>query len=188
MSTRSRIGMLMPDGKVKSIYCHWDGYPEGVGVKLQKHYTDPKKIEELLELGDISSLGDHYDKDISTADWTKFDEPDKNKREELIKKSENCTVAYKDRGEDAPARIDKDISEFMSKLGNCGEEYVYLFEEDYTGAYRWHICESPWFCPLDTYLQEHSTKPDDESQDEKDMGIKIVQQLGLDDGAKLEFN
>lgn len=187
MSTRGRIGMELSNGKIKSIYVHWDAYPDGVGKKLQKYYTTPEKVEELLSLGDISSLGDHYDEEISKADWKKFDlSPEE--LEEFMKKQEKCTVAYKDRGEDCPARIDKDISEFMSKLGNCGEEYVYLFEEDYTGAYRWHICESPWFCPLDIYLQEHSTKPDDESQDEKDMGIKIVQQLGLDDGAKLEFN
>lgn len=153
MSTRSRIGLLMKDGKVKSIYCHWDGYPEGVGVKLQKHYTDPKKIEELLELGDISSLGDHYDKDISTADWTKFDEPDKDKREELIKKSENCTVAYKDRGEDAPARIDENEEEYISKLGKNWEEYTYLFKEDFDGVWKWHVVETPYFGTLEDLLK-----------------------------------
>lgn len=30
MSTRSRIGIEMPDGKIKSIYCHWDGERNGV--------------------------------------------------------------------------------------------------------------------------------------------------------------
>lgn len=187
MSTRGRIGLQQNDGRIKSIYVHWDAYPDGVGRKLQKWYTNPDKIEALLDLGDISSLGEFYDKEISSADWKKFDlSPEELER--FMKKQGKCTVAYKDRGEDCPARIDKDKSEFMSKIGNCGEEYAYLFEEDYTGVYRWHICETPWFCPLDTYLQEHSTKPDDESQDEKDMGVKIIQQLDLDDGVKLEFN
>lgn len=35
MATRSRIGMKMPDGKIKSIYCHLDGYiKDGVGERV----------------------------------------------------------------------------------------------------------------------------------------------------------
>lgn len=186
MSTRCRIGMKLSDGRIKSIYSHWDGYPDGVGRTLEKYYTDPKKIEELLELGDISSLGSYYDEEISKADWNKFDMPD---RDVFIKKAENCTVAYKDRGEDCPARIDEDEEEFISKAGKCGEEYMYLFKEDYSGVYRWHIMECPWFCPLDTYLVEHSSKVEEEDNTEKDLGVKIVQQLGLDNsGGKMQFN
>ena len=152
MSTRSRIGMEMPDGKIKSIYCHWDGYPSGVGRTLESSYTGPKKVEELLDLGDISSLGSFYDKEISKADWTKFDESDPVKREELIKKSADCTVAYKDRGEDCPARIDESEIEFIEKAGRCCEEYIYLFKKDYSGVWRWHIMETPWFRPLSDVL------------------------------------
>lgn len=152
MSTRSRIGMEMPDGKIKSIYCHWDGYPEGVGKTLENSYTDPKKVEELLDLGDISSLGSFYDKEISKADWTKFDETDPAKREELIKKSADCTISYKDRGEDCPARVDENEIEFIEKAGRCCEEYMYLFKKDYSGVWRWHIMETPWFRPLSDVL------------------------------------
>lgn len=56
MSTRSRIGRRNPDGSVTSIYCHFDGYPAGVGATLARHYTDPAKIDALIVLGDISSL------------------------------------------------------------------------------------------------------------------------------------
>jgi len=55
MSTRSRIGILNDDGSVYSIYCHYDGYTCGVGKCLAAHYTDPEKVRELIELGDISS-------------------------------------------------------------------------------------------------------------------------------------
>ena len=185
MSTRSRIGILQKDGSVKSIYCHWDGYPEGVGKTLQEHYKDRKEIEKLMELGDISSLGDHYDEEISTADWTKFDEPDKEKREELIKRSENCTIAYKDRGENSPARIDEDESEFISKLGKNWEEWTYLYKKDIFGVYRWHIVETPFFRSLEDELKNRGAF----DNTEKDMGIDIVNQLNLgEDGAKLEFN
>lgn len=152
MSTRSRIGMVMPDGKVKSIYCHWDGYPEGVGKTLENSYTDPKEVEKLLELGDISSLGTHYDEEVSEADWKKFDIKDKKMRDLFIQKSADCTVAYKDRGEDSPARIDEDEEDFIGKAGKCCEEYMYLFKEDYSGVWRWHIMETPWFRPLSDVL------------------------------------
>lgn len=46
------------DGRVRSVYCHHDGYLEGVGRTLLDHYTDPDKIDSLLALGDLSSLGD----------------------------------------------------------------------------------------------------------------------------------
>lgn len=58
MSTRSFIGIKEPDGKVRGIYCHYDGYPEGVGRTLTENYTDPTKTFNLLGLGDISSLGE----------------------------------------------------------------------------------------------------------------------------------
>ena len=54
MATRSYIGKVI-NGRVHSIYCHWDGYPEGVGSTLLQHY-DSEKVNRLLELGGISAL------------------------------------------------------------------------------------------------------------------------------------
>lgn len=56
MSTRCYIGIEMPSGSILTIYCHHDGYPEGVGDTLLWNYKDRDKVEELLKLGDISSL------------------------------------------------------------------------------------------------------------------------------------
>ena len=39
MATRSFIGKLNHDGSITVVYCHWDGYPEGVGETLVKHYV-----------------------------------------------------------------------------------------------------------------------------------------------------
>ena len=62
MSTRSSITAQCSDGKFRSIYCHFDGYKEGgVGEMLFKNYTDQEKIEQLLALGDLSSLGESID-------------------------------------------------------------------------------------------------------------------------------
>jgi hypothetical protein len=57
MATRSGIGIEHDDGTVVGVYCHWDGYPEGVGRTLQDHYLDRAKAAALVELGSVSSLG-----------------------------------------------------------------------------------------------------------------------------------
>ena len=57
MSTRSRIAIEKQDGTVESIYCHFDGYLSNNGEILQNHYSTKDKMEKLIELGDISSLG-----------------------------------------------------------------------------------------------------------------------------------
>jgi hypothetical protein len=54
--TRSFIATATPNG-YRGIYCLWDGYLEGVGAILQQYYTDPTKLDQLIRLGDISSLG-----------------------------------------------------------------------------------------------------------------------------------
>jgi len=56
MATRSLIGVNLDNGITKTVYCHWDGYPSGVGQKLMENYTSPSVINELMELGDLSSL------------------------------------------------------------------------------------------------------------------------------------
>ena len=58
MATRSRIGLRLDDGRIKSVYCRWDSYLDGVGAILKEHYTNTQQIEKLLNLGDISSLGE----------------------------------------------------------------------------------------------------------------------------------
>ena len=52
MSTNSRIGLKIGNGIV-SVYHHWDGYPEYLGVKLSQDYTTKEKIAELIDGGDM---------------------------------------------------------------------------------------------------------------------------------------
>ena len=56
MATRSRIGILNEDQSITSIYCHWDGYPEGVGATLKEHYSSTPRAMRLQSMGDLSSL------------------------------------------------------------------------------------------------------------------------------------
>ena len=62
MSTRSRIGLLLGDQHILSVYHHWDGYPSFLGLFLQQNYTTKEQIAELLDGGDISCID-------STTDW-----------------------------------------------------------------------------------------------------------------------
>ena len=55
MGTRNIIAIKNDDG-VRSIYCQYDGYPEANGVRLSHSYTDSKKINALMDFGDIGDL------------------------------------------------------------------------------------------------------------------------------------
>lgn len=70
MSTRSRIAIQNKDLSITSIYCHHDGYiQKGIGVAydLKKHYKSVKKINHLMDLGSISSLGERVEKGSTRA-------------------------------------------------------------------------------------------------------------------------
>lgn len=137
MSTRSRIGMVQADGKVVSIYCHNDGYVQGVGDTLLHHYTDPKKVESLISLGDISSLHENIDPDPKGGEERFFDvktyhwktRPAKGKHS-FDRPQMGVVVAYgRDRGEDPEIikpRVDESAEAFTK--GDV-EEWGYLFKD-----------------------------------------------------------
>ena len=56
MGTRSTIALEFADGTVQQVYCHWDGYLAHNGKILAEHYSDPYKLRDLIDLGDLSSL------------------------------------------------------------------------------------------------------------------------------------
>ena len=61
MATRSRIAVELNDGTVKSVYCHWDGYPEGVGKDLlNKGFESADEVEEFLNEGSRSTVDEAY--------------------------------------------------------------------------------------------------------------------------------
>jgi len=55
MSTNSRIGLRLADDSILSVYHHWDGYPEWLGVTLNQQYNTREKVAELIDGGDMSS-------------------------------------------------------------------------------------------------------------------------------------
>ena len=59
MSTKAAIGIENNDGSILGIYCDYDGYLEGVGQILNKHYQNETTVRNLIELGNIKFLGDN---------------------------------------------------------------------------------------------------------------------------------
>lgn len=98
MSTNASIGIKDPNGKVRAITVHFDGYPGHAGAVLGGWYKATEKVEALLALGDLRSL-----------------EPE----------VANCEAYYRDRGEPlVPAVTYFDEDEYK-RNGNC--DYLYLF-------------------------------------------------------------
>ena len=79
MATRSTIGIQNGDNSIDLIYCHWDGYLNGVGKILKESYNTEDKIRELIGFGNISSLGD------TTIDSVFYERDRQEKDEKAIK-------------------------------------------------------------------------------------------------------
>ncbi len=56
MGTRSAIGYKLPNGKIKAVYCHWDGYPSHQMPILQKNYNNLAAVQALIRPGSMSCL------------------------------------------------------------------------------------------------------------------------------------
>ena len=110
MATRSNIAMKTKEGKIISVYCHWDGYVANNGKILLENYDSIDKIEALVALGSLSSLGtvigeqqDFMDRDTQKDEWT---------------------LAYhRDRGEELSIQEYADIPSWIDDM----EEYAYLW-------------------------------------------------------------
>jgi hypothetical protein len=109
MGTRSTIAIQNEDGTVTGIYCHWDGYLSHNGRILEENYTTEESVRELIDLGDLSSLGETI--------GTKHDFNAAPRNE--------CNAYGRDRGE---INIDAQTCASWSALINdFGQEYDYLF-------------------------------------------------------------
>ena len=58
MSTRGQVAILDSDGKVRSIYNHFDSYFDGLGKTLVGNFSTEEKVKKLIERGDGSYVLD----------------------------------------------------------------------------------------------------------------------------------
>ncbi len=110
MSTNSRIGIALADDSILSVYHHWDGYPQWLGVTLNEKFNTKDKVAELIEGGDMSSCD-------SDTDWN------------LQKLPESRPQYYSERGENTEPRLDLNFDDYVDNA-NSGEEFVYVFTPD----------------------------------------------------------
>ena len=144
MSTRSYIGIDNGDNTATFIYCHYDGYPQGVGATLNEHYKDAKTVKKLINLGDISILGNKPDDKKSAEYWRlegngAFDDLDK-----YI--TDDDTISYNGRGED-PKRV-KAFTVAIDKVPPY-VAYVYLFRGS-----KWYFYDFVRWRRLDRALKD----------------------------------
>ena len=116
MSTRSRIGILLPDDSILSVYHHWDGYPEWLGVTLEEHYKTYEKASELIDGGNMSSCYSDNEYDDEKQQFVKRDP-----RPEYYG------------GDDEAPILSKNFDEFTRI--DCWQEYSYVFVKDRWVAY-----------------------------------------------------
>lgn len=96
------IALDKGDGKYDAVYCHFDGYPSGVGAILSRSYNTKDEAVTLIEGGDMSALGD------------------------TVKN----TAYYKNNGEPLKIRRDLSIKELEQTAMNCWCEYLYIFQDN----------------------------------------------------------
>ena len=123
MGTRSTIALEYADGTVEQIYCHWDGYLSHNGQILHKHYSDPFKVRQLMDLGDMSSLGER----IGTQHA--FDKAPEGE----------CTFYLRDRKEQGcKAKQFKDYADYIEN--HQYEEYEYILRQ-VDGKAVWFVAD-----------------------------------------------
>ena len=150
MGTRSTIALEFADSTVQQIYCHWDGYLEHNGAILAEHYSDPFKLRDLIDLGDISSLGRNLGHGHPFSKFgLKEEDPDFDKMIALCKQAEDegWTTAYgRDRGETG---VDsKKFVDFQDYLAHHQyEEYEYILRKDGNWYVKQHDNEFELLAP-----------------------------------------
>ena len=119
MATRSFICKSLPNNTIVGVYCHYDGYPSGVGATLTTHYATDERVTALLNLGSISQLHPRLVPDL--GDTHTFDNPAK-----------NVTVAYhRDRGEAMSTTTFPSLDVMVENVAHqLGVEFVYIWDSN----------------------------------------------------------
>ena len=134
MATRSTIALEYANGQVDQVYCHWDGYLDHNGKILLEHYKDPFKVQLLMDLGDISSLGSDVGEQHSFDNPFPYGSAEYNAE---VERRQGITTFYgRDRGETGTgAKRFADFADY--KKEHQYEEYEYILRTDG----NWYVCQ-----------------------------------------------
>lgn len=134
MATRSTIALEFADGIVMQVYCHWDGYLDHNGKILFHSYSDPFKLRELIDLGDVSSLH------ANIGEKHNFDD----------RYEDGCTFYGRDRSDAGiEARTFANFDAY--KRGGQFEEYNYILRQ-VEGKATWFVTSGSRFIELEHAL------------------------------------
>ena len=140
MGTRSTIALEFADGTVEQVYCHWDGYLDHNGAILKEHYSDPFKLRELIDLGDLSSLRPTIGVKHPFSSFQLATQEERDAHEKLVENM--CTFYQRDRGETCPARKYKNVAEYFAE--GQQEEYDYILRPDGVWYVRCYTTDGKW--------------------------------------------
>lgn len=132
MATRSTIALEYADGTVDMVYCHWDGYIEHNGRILFEHYQDPFKLQQLIDMGALSSLGSEIGEQRPFG--PAYSEQDLAKKAAINAEYEAanaagwCTFYARDRGEDVTVNRFPNFE--MYRMSHQYEEFEYILRTD----------------------------------------------------------
>lgn len=123
MATRSTIAVKQDDGSVKAIYCHYDGYPTGVGLFLTQFYNGAYEANQMIEMGNMSTIGASIGEKVDFNTFTDF--------------GKQCVFYARDRKEQySTARVYGSVTEWVDSIGDAGENYGYIFQDGKWIAYQ----------------------------------------------------
>ncbi len=160
MGTRSTIALEFADGSVAQVYCHWDGYLSHNGKILLNHYMDPFKVRDLIDLGDLSSLGAEIGVKHPFDNPGLFDTPEYEAYREQF--GNMCKFYGRDRGEDSTnARYFTDFADY--KENGQFEEYDYILRQ-VNGEAVWYVSDhGNHYEPLmEAYIEEMRQQAEEE--------------------------
>lgn len=139
MATRSTIALEYADGTVDQVYGHWDGYLAHNGKILLEHYSDPFKLQTLMDQGDLSILREDIGEQHDFDDASNYP---------------GCTFYGRDRGEEN-TRARRFWNFEMYSMSGQREEYNYVLRQ-VDGQAKWFVSygDSKQFHPLEQAMAE----------------------------------
>lgn len=113
MATRSMIATKSAEGYT-AIYCHFDGCPKHQLPILTEYYDTQEKVEALIALGDISSLGR---KVAPEGEQHSFYNPE----------ADTCVAYYRDRDR---ATVNDVIESILDNKSEASEEIEFILDRE----------------------------------------------------------
>jgi len=105
MATRALVGYINDQNRLVSTYNHYDGYPDSLGVGLNRYYDEPNEAVKIASMGYISYL------DSKTGEI-----------EANNKQAAEITSL--------PREFDEAMRKVYSVADSYGADYVYLYDFD----------------------------------------------------------